>query len=109
LNKGGFVGREAALRERENGGTYRLVMLEVDAASADAVGDEPLLHDGATVGWVTSGGFAHTHDLSLAMGYVRKEVAEAVDGFEVEIVGERRSARRLPQPPFDSEGARMRG
>jgi dimethylglycine dehydrogenase len=108
LNKGVFVGREAALREREAGGTYRLVIMAVDAADADAVGDEPILHDGRTVGWVTSGGYAHTHDLSLAMGYVRKEVAGAADGFGVEIMGEERGAQRLEQPPFDREGLRMR-
>jgi dimethylglycine dehydrogenase len=108
LNKGSFVGRDAALRHRETGGTYRLVLLAIDTAGADAAGDEPILHDGATVGWVTSGGFAHSHDLSLAMAYVRKEVAEAVDGFGVEIIGERRPARRLERPPFDPDGTRMR-
>jgi dimethylglycine dehydrogenase len=108
LNKGQFVGSEAALRAREEGGTYRLVAFAVEARDADASGDEPILHEGRTVGWVTSGGFAHTHDLSLAMGYVRKEVAQALDGFVVEILGEARLARRLAQPVFDPDGARMR-
>jgi dimethylglycine dehydrogenase len=108
LNKGGFVGSEAALREREQGGTYRLILMAVDAADADAAGDEPIQHGGKTVGWVTSGGFAHTHGLSLAMGYVKKEVAGAADGFDIEIIGERRKARRLDRAPFDHDGARMR-
>jgi dimethylglycine dehydrogenase len=108
LNKGAFVGSEAALRAREDGGTYRLVSFDVDAVDADAVGDEPILHEGRTVGWVTSGGFAHTHDVSLAMGYVRKEAVTATDGFTIEIMGEGRRARRLERPLFDSEGRRMR-
>jgi dimethylglycine dehydrogenase len=108
LNKGEFVGAEAALRAREDGGAYRLVSFTVDAADADASGDEPILHEGKTVGWVTSGGFAHTHGVSLAMGYVRKEAAPAVEGFTVEILGEARRARRLEKPLFDSEGKRMR-
>jgi dimethylglycine dehydrogenase len=109
LNKGEFVGSEAALRAREDGGAYRLVNFEVDASDADASGDEPILHEGKTVGWVTSGAFAHTHDVSLAMGYVRKEVAPALDGFAIEIMGEGRRARRLEPPMFDPDGLRMRG
>ncbi|MFL5115445.1 MAG: FAD-dependent oxidoreductase [Microvirga sp.] len=108
LNKGAFIGSEAALREREGGGTYRLVSFEVDAADADASGDEPILHKGKTVGWVTSGGYAHTHGVSLAMGYVRNEVAPALDGFAIEIMGEDRRARRLEEPVFDPDGRRMR-
>jgi dimethylglycine dehydrogenase len=108
LNKGEFIGADAALRAREEGGAYRLVSLEVEAADADASGDEPILHDGKTVGWVTSGGYAHTHDVSLAMGYVRKEVAPAADGFAIEIIGEARRARRLERPVFDPDGLRMR-
>ena len=96
------------MRAREDGGTYSLVTFAVDAADADAVGDEPILHEGRTVGWVTSGGFAHTHDTSLAMGYVRKETAPAVEGFTIEILGEVRRARRLEKPLFDPEGRRMR-
>jgi dimethylglycine dehydrogenase len=109
LNKGEFVGSEAALRAREEGGAYRLVSFGVEATDADASGDEPILHEGKTIGWVTSGGYAHTHDVSLAMGYVRKEVASALDGFMIEIMGEERRARRLAQAVFDPDGVRMRG
>jgi hypothetical protein len=42
------------------------------------------------------------------MGYVRKEVAPALDRFTVEIMGKGRRARRLEQPAFDPDGARMR-
>lgn len=108
FDKGNFVGREAALRGREEGGVYRLILLAVDADESDAAGDEPILYGEQTIGWVTSGSYAHGHDLSLAMGYVRKEFASASDGFAVEIVGEKRPARRLDQPPFDAGGLRMR-
>jgi len=42
------------------------------------------------------------------MGYVEKELASA-QGFEIEIIGERRPATRLDAPAYDPEGARMRG
>ncbi len=103
-----FVGRDPAAAEKKSGGERRLVLLSVDAAEADAFGDEPIWHGGAVVGWVTSGGYGHTIDRSLALGYVPRELASAKETFEVEIIGERRPARILERPPVDPEGSRMR-
>jgi dimethylglycine dehydrogenase len=108
LGKGDFIGREAALKEKETGPERRLVTLSVDAADADAVGDEPIWHDGKVVGWVTSGGFGHTVGTSIVLGYVTAATAAASRGFEVEILGERRPARLAPEPLHDPKGARMR-
>jgi dimethylglycine dehydrogenase len=109
LKKNDFIGREAAAREKESGGKLRLQCFVVDAADADAIGDEPIWHDGKVVGWVTSGGFGHSVGKSLALGYIPKEVASANAGFEIEIIGERRPATRLDAPVFDPQGLRMRG
>jgi dimethylglycine dehydrogenase len=108
LKKGEFVGRAAALEEKEQGGALRLLAFAVDAADVDANGDEPIWHDGEIAGAVTSGGFGHSVDRSIALGYVRRELAQAQSGFEVEIVGVRRRAERLAAPAFDPAGARMR-
>ena len=80
----------------------------VDADDADAIGDEPVWHDGKVVGWVTSGGYAHTAGQSVALGYVPAALAAANSGFEIEIIGERRKAVRLDEPLFDPKGLRMR-
>ena len=108
VGRNAFVGRVAALKEQASGGERRLITLEVDALDADAIGDEPIWHDGAVIGWVTSGGYGHTIGKSLAMGYVNNAVASAVSGFEVELIGERRPARRLAEPAVDPKGLRMR-
>jgi dimethylglycine dehydrogenase len=107
-SKGEFIGRAAALEERASGGKLRLVAFSVDARDADASGDEPIWHDGRVVGWVTSGGYGHTVGISIALGYIPAELESAEDGFEVEIVGERRRATRLRTPAVDPSGARMR-
>ena len=60
------------------------------------------------VGWVTSGGYGHSVQKSLALGYVEREVAEQTHGFEVELLGERCAAVRLHRPAFDPDGSRMR-
>ena len=77
LNKGDFVGRAAAVEERDSGGKLRLVSFSVDAVDADAQGDEPIWHDGRVVGWVTSGAYGHSVQRSLALGYVPAELAGA--------------------------------
>ncbi|WP_420546717.1 GcvT family protein [Curvivirga sp.] len=111
LQKEDFIGREAALKEKEEGSKMQLVLLDIDASDADVINDEPIWHDGKTVGWVTSGGYAHHTQKSLALGYVPSEVAidVAANAFEVEIMGERCPATLLTEPPFDPKAERMRG
>jgi dimethylglycine dehydrogenase len=109
LGKNDFIGREAAAREKAEGGKLRRVTFVVDAADADVLGDEPIWHDGAVVGWITSGGYAHHVERSLAQGYIPRELAmNGAGGFEIEILGERRSARLQAEPLFDPDGERMR-
>ena len=108
LKKGDFIGRDAALREKEEGGKLRLVTLVIDDAGLDVVGDEPVRHDGRSIGWVTSGGYAHWIGKSLALAYVEKQFASEDARFEVEIIGNRRPARMVSEPLFDPTGSRMR-
>ncbi len=77
----------------------------------DVMGDEPVWHAGEVVGWITSGGFAHTVARSVALGYVPAAVAADHEegAFEIEILGERRPATIMPRPLFDPEASRMRG
>jgi dimethylglycine dehydrogenase len=108
FKKSEFIGRSAAAEEKESGGALRLVSFSVDATDADAIGDEPIWHNGKTVGWVTSGAFGHRVGHSLALGYVPAALAKADSGFEIEIIGERHRAHRLNGAAFDPSGALMR-
>ncbi len=108
LTKNDFIGRDAAAEEKKTGGKLRRVSFVVEAGDADVLGDEPIWHKGNVVGWVTSGGFAHYLDKSMAQGYVPKELMNETD-FEIEIIGEMRKASIVHEPLFDPMGARMRG
>lgn len=108
LKKGEFIGRAAALEEKESGGKLRLTTFTLEAGDADAIGDEPIWHEGKVVGWVTSGAYGQRVERSLALGYIPASLAGATDGFEIEIIGERRKATRAAQAVFDPDGARMR-
>jgi len=108
FKKNEFIGRAAAAEEKASGGALRLVTFKVDATDADAIGDEPIWHDGKAVGWVTSGAFGHRVNHSLALGYVPAALAAVDAGFEIEIIGERHKAHRMTGAAFDSSGMLMR-
>jgi len=108
FKKNDFIGRDAALKEKEEGPKRQLVTFVVDAADADVVADEPIWKEGEVVGFVTSGGYAHYVDKSLAIGFVPVGMIEDGADFEIEILGEMRGATIHLAPLFDPEGERMR-
>ncbi|RFZ83960.1 FAD-dependent oxidoreductase [Shinella sp. WSJ-2] len=103
-----FIGKEAAKAERETGGLLRLRTFILEAKDADVIGDEPIYLDGEVRGWVTSGGYAHASGLSVAVGYVPKEIADVAAGWSIELLGEVLPARLQAEPLFDPSGAKMR-
>jgi dimethylglycine dehydrogenase len=66
------------------------------------------------VGWVTSGGFGHRVQKSLAQGYLPSALVgfptahATLPDLAVEILGIRYPASYLEKPPYDEQGARMR-
>ena len=104
-----FIGKSAAAAEKERGGTMRLRAFVVDAKDADAIGDEPIWFNEQVKGWVTSGGYAHASGVSVAMGYVYKDIADEQQGWSIEILGERCAAQLQAAPLFDPAAERMRG
>ena len=113
-----FIGRDAAAAAKEAGPQRRLVTFDMDAGTghdaADCIGNEPIWHrdaggDWSVVGWVTSGGYAHHSQASIALGYVPAGLADGHGDWEIEVVGVRRPASMLDEVPFDPAGERMRG
>lgn len=89
---------------------------EYGATRFDALGTtlptRPAQHDGdwRVVGWITSGGYGHSVQMSLAQGYIPSSLLSMtpLPDLQVEILGQRYSAHYLPSPPFDPDGSRMR-
>ena len=103
-----FAGRAAALAERAAGPARRFVVMEVAAEDADVIGYESIIKDGAAVGYVTSGAYGHCIGASLAAGYVPSALARDGERFEIDILGEMRSAIVRRAPMYDPEGRRLR-
>jgi dimethylglycine dehydrogenase len=109
FKKNAFIGRDAAMAEREAPPSRRLCTFVVDATDADVWADEPIWRDGEVVGFVTSGGYAHFVEKSVALGLVPTGMIEEGARFEIEILGEMRPASLITRPLFDPDGKRMRG
>ncbi|CAJ2376722.1 MAG: Dimethylglycine dehydrogenase [Arenicellales bacterium IbO2] len=115
FGKGDFIGREAALSEKDNkqkkGGGARakkLAAMVVETEDIDASGDEAIFHNGECVGYVTSGGYAHHCKKSVALGYVPAELAKDGARFAVEMLGEQHPAQLIARPLYDPAGKKMR-
>jgi dimethylglycine dehydrogenase len=108
-NKAKFIGREAAIVDRDAEHEHKLVALEIDADEADAWGYEPIWHGNDYAGYITSGAYGHTVDKSLALGYLKTPYLENLDSdFSVHLVDGRRPARLLSEPPYDPSATKMR-
>ena len=109
-DKAGFIGREAALIDRESPPDDRLVLLGLPpGVDADVAGYEPIRANGERVGYTTSGAYGHHVDRSLALAYVARSALEAGAVLSVDLIGTPVAAEVLHTPPYDPSGSRLRG
>lgn len=108
LNKPDFPGRRALLREKALGVRERFVPLLVEAGEADAPAFATVFDAGQAVGLVTSGGYGHRLEKSIALAYVRADLANQGQALEIEIFGERRHAVVAREPLYDPLNERLK-
>ena len=106
--KADFIGRDAALADREKTPVHQLVSMEIQVDNADAMGFEPIFNGTEKVGYITSGGYGYRTEKSLAKAYLLTEHIDPSAAYEVLILGERKSARLLTEAVYDPGGSRMR-
>ena len=102
-----FVGKEATLKFKEKGVVRKLVTLVIQTP-IDVTLDEAIMKDGEAIGYISSGGYAHHIDKSMAMGYLATEYEVAGTVLEVEILSELYPAVVQSAPLYDVDGSRMR-
>lgn len=114
LEKGDFIGKKALLTQKEKGLSQRLCCIVLDdvadlgAQSPICFGGEPILHEGITVGRVTSGGYGYTVGKSIAYGYLPMGLSIIGTHLEIEIFGERLHARVVAEPLYDPKGVKIK-
>ena len=105
---GGFIGQAALRRQASEGPKERFVPLLVEAADADPPAVSIVYDRDAPVGLVTSGGYGYRLRQSIALAYVRADLARVGTALEIEVLGERRRAVVGSEPLFDPENLRLR-
>jgi len=110
---GDFIGRDAFLQEKAAGlPDRRLVQFKLDDPNPLLYHNEPIVMDGRTVGYLTSGMYGHSVGAAIGMGYVTvpglnaDRIKEA--DFEIEVAKERFSAQASLRAHYDPSGSRMR-
>lgn len=102
LDAGDFVGRDALIRQKEEGVARQLVGFELSAKGIARQGYE-VLHAGETVGTVCSGTWSPTYEKALGTAYVPPALATA--GTEIDIrVRKRTVPARVVSLPFYRRG-----
>ena len=104
---GDFIGREATLARRDQAEPlqWALVYCAVDDGDNDAWGNEPAYAPGGDeiMGIATSGAWGHTVGTSLAFVYVAPGFEAPGSTFELEMLGERRTATVLAAAAYDPQ------
>jgi dimethylglycine dehydrogenase len=109
FNKPDFIGKQAAVAEKETGPKRRFVTFVVDAPHADVIGYEVVLKGNEPVGYCTSGSWGHHVGKSLAAGYVPTELVRDGETFHIDILGQHCPAVITLKPLHDPDGSRLRG
>jgi len=109
FDKGEFEGRGALLGQKERGIPYQLKALELDTDNVDAISMEPVYCDGELIGQVSSGGYGHRIQKSIALAYLKSDKVQQGTELEVQILNERIAARVIPLCSYDPDNLLLKG
>jgi 4-methylaminobutanoate oxidase (formaldehyde-forming) len=130
LDKPGFIGRDALVKQKAEGIKRKLCCLSLADKNAIALGNEPvrckasrissnsdvtesvrrddLQSENKIVGWITSGGFGYSVGKSIAYAYLPIEHSAIGTVLDVELFGERIAAMVEREPLWDPRGERVK-
>jgi len=100
-----FIGKESAKKDNSN---LKLTPLIVETDDIDVSNNEALMKDGKSIGYVTSGGFAHYVNKSIAFSYLDKNILNSDKKIQVEINGNFFNCLIIKEPLYDPSGKKMR-
>ena len=87
---------------------YKLTPLIVETNDIDVTNNEAVIKDGKSIGYVTSGGFAHFINKSIAFSYLDTHQLNSGKGIQVEINGDLFNCSKINEPLYDPSGDKMR-
>ena len=103
-----FIGREALLKQKKQGIRKRLVAFVLEDSDQTLWGSDPILCNGETGGYTTSGAYGPTLGAAVAMGYVKRPDGGIINPafikesqFEILNDGIRYPAKAFLRSPYD--------
>ena len=110
---GGFIGREALLRQKERGIPRHLLQFRLCDPEPLLYHNEPVWYRDEIVGYIRSGNYGHSLGGSIGLGYVDRsrvgDLAGAGAGTcEIEVAGVRVPAEASLRPMYDPDNSRIR-
>ncbi len=111
LDKGDFIGRDALIRQLEDGIRQRLVTVRIELDPADDLfprGGEPVHTGGRLVGYLRAAHPGHAVGMALGLAYLPVEVATPGTPVEIDILGISRPGQVIQTAVYDPAGSRMR-
>ncbi len=110
---GGFMGREALLRQREAGLRQRLVQFLLKDSAPMLYHNEPIWHGSRIAGYIRSGMYAHTLGAACGLGYVSAPDGACVsaieaDAYEIEVAGIRYASTASLKPLYDPTNIKIK-
>ncbi|MBW8011543.1 MAG: FAD-dependent oxidoreductase [Chloroflexi bacterium] len=111
---GGFIGREALLRQKESGILkQRMLQFLLEDPEPLLFGHEVIYRDGKIVGHLQTGSYGFTLGGAVGLGFIEHEegvTSEFIKSgkFEIDIAGECFPAKASLRPMYDPKGIRIR-
>ncbi|MGB0506579.1 MAG: GcvT family protein [Pikeienuella sp.] len=107
-----FIGRDAVLKKKEEGVSNRMVQFLLNDPEPMLYHNEPVIRDGAIVGYLSSGNYGHTLGGAVGLGYVPckgESVADVLaSSYEIEVAGSRVAATASLKPIYDPKSERVK-
>jgi len=100
-----FIGKESAKKDNSN---LKLTPLIIETDDIDVTNNEAVVKNGESIGYITSGGFAHYVGKSIAYAYLDKNILKSKEKFQVEINGTFYDCSVIKEALYDPKGERMR-
>jgi 4-methylaminobutanoate oxidase (formaldehyde-forming) len=109
----GFIGRDALLRQKEEGLKQRFVQFLLHDSEPLLHGGEPIFRNGECVGYIRAGAYGHTLGGAIGTGFVENEAGVTPDyikngKFEIGIASVRYPATASLRPMYDPKNQRVR-
>jgi len=111
-DKPDFIGRDAVLRKKDEGLNARMLQFRLTDPEPLLYHNEPVLRDGAIVGFLSSGAYGHALGGAIGMGYVPCKGESVADllasSYEIDVAGTRVAAEVSMKPMYDPTSERVK-